>query len=105
MQKHESQKIRESAQVSLEEPPSPLHTLAAARDFSTGGDHNITDFVKNLFLWDSSSKTLTLKCSLNSECLSKQFSPRGSPQQADVGYQNLTEGASAGLEYNCEILP
>lgn len=80
-------------------------TLAAAGDFSTGSDHNITDFVKNLCLWDSSSKTLTWKCSLNSECLSKQFSPHVSPQRADVGYQNLTEGASDGLEYNCEIPP
>lgn len=30
--------------------------------------------------------------------------PCRSPQRAGVGYQNLTEGASAGLELNCEIL-
>lgn len=104
-QKHKNQKIQESAQVSLEEPASPLPTLAAAGDFSTGGDHNITHFIKNLCLWDSSSHMMTLKYSLNSECLGKQFSPHDSPQRADVCYQNLTERASAGLEYNCENLP
>lgn len=86
LQKHKSQKMQGSVQVSLEEPHSPLPTLAAAGDFSIEGDHNITNFVKNLSLWDTSSKMLTLKCLLNSE------------------YQNLTEGASAGLEYSCEIM-
>lgn len=46
---------------------------------------------------------LTLKYSLNSECLGKQLSHCGFHQSADVGYQ--TEGFSAGFEYDSEILP